>query len=150
MNATNTRIMESDSDKAVVSKATARPLVISDIDVSSWSGVMFAMANVIPITVPRNPRIGMAQVIVRIKALCKMAGIARLDVGPKGANVQFHNDKFANPAGLVEFIRAQGPAARIAGNKIMLIGEMKSEADRVKGAFNIARELAEKVKAAKV
>jgi len=84
-------------------------------------------------------------VIVRIKALCKKAGISRLDVGPKGATVQFHQDKFANPAGLVEFVKAQGPAARIAGNKIILTGEMKSEADRVKGAFNVARDLAEKI-----
>ncbi len=86
-------------------------------------------------------------VIVRVKSLCKRAGIARLDVGPKGATVQFHQDKFANPGGLVEFVRAQGPAARIAGNKIVLVGEMKTEADRIKGAFNIARDLAEKARA---
>ena len=64
--------------------------------------------------------------------------------------IQFHNDKFANPAGLVEFIREQGPAAKIQGNKIVLMGEMKSEGDRIKGAFNIARDLAEKAKVAKV
>ena len=87
--------------------------------------------------------------IVRIKAMCKRAGISRLDAGPKGATVQFHNDKFANPAGLVDFLKAQGPAARVNGNKIVLTGEMKSEADRIKGAFNIARDLAEVVKAAK-
>jgi transcription-repair coupling factor (superfamily II helicase) len=83
-------------------------------------------------------------VIVRIKALCKKAGISRLDVGPKGANVQFHNDKFANPAGLVEFVKAQGQGARIQGNKIVLIGDMKSEAERIKAAHAIARDLAEK------
>ncbi|MBI1172695.1 transcription-repair coupling factor [bacterium] len=95
---------------------------------------------------PLPKEVNTLMVIVRIKALCKMAGVSRLDVGPKGANVQFHNDKYANPAGLVEFVKAQGPAARIQGNKIVLIGEMKSEADRIKGAFNIARELAERVK----
>ena len=77
--------------------------------------------------------------------MCKRAGISRLDVGPKGATVQFHNDKFANPGGLVEFVKAQGQGARITGNKIVLVGEMKSEADRVKGAFAVARDLAEKV-----
>ncbi|MCX7289358.1 MAG: transcription-repair coupling factor [Rhodobacterales bacterium] len=87
--------------------------------------------------------------IVRIKAACKRAGISRLDAGPKGATVQFHNDKFANPGGLVDFLKAQGGAARVNGNKIVLTGEMKSEADRIKGAFNIARDLAEIVKAAK-
>ncbi|MEO8242871.1 MAG: transcription-repair coupling factor [bacterium] len=94
---------------------------------------------------PLPKEVNTLMVIVRIKALCKKAGISRLDVGPKGATVQFHNDKFADPAGLVAFIRAQGPAARIAGNKIILVGEMKTEADRIKGAFNVARDLAEKV-----
>ncbi|MES2334797.1 MAG: transcription-repair coupling factor [Pseudomonadota bacterium] len=85
--------------------------------------------------------------IVRIKAMCKRAGISRLDAGPKGATVQFRGDKFANPAGLVDFLKAQGPAARVSGNKIVLTGEMKTDSDRIKGAFNIARDLAEVVKA---
>ncbi len=87
--------------------------------------------------------------IVRIKATCKRAGISKLDAGPKGATIQFHNDKFANPAGLVDFLKAQGGAARVNGNRIVLVGEMKSDSDRIKGAFNIARDLAEVVKAGK-
>ena len=83
--------------------------------------------------------------IVRIKAMCKRAGIARLDAGPRGATVQFHQDKFANPAGLVDFIRAAGPGARIQGNKIVLAQAWATEAERIKGAFAIARDLAEKV-----
>ena len=83
--------------------------------------------------------------VVRIKAMCKRAGIARLDGGPKGATVQFHNDKFANPAGLVDFIKAQGTGAKVTGNKIVLPRDWATEAERIKGAFAIARELAEKV-----
>ncbi|MGB0569704.1 MAG: transcription-repair coupling factor, partial [Paracoccaceae bacterium] len=41
--------------------------------------------------------------VVRIKSMCKRAGIAKLDGGPRGATIQFHNDKFASPQGLVEF-----------------------------------------------
>lgn len=52
-------------------------------------------------------------------------------------------------SGRVDFLKAQGPAARVNGNKIVLTGEMKTEADRIKGAFNIARDLAEVVKAGK-
>ena len=84
--------------------------------------------------------------IVRIKAMAKRAGFSRLDAGPKGATVQFHNDKFANPAGLVEFLKAQGPAAKVQGNKLVLQGELKTEAERIKGAFAIARDLAEKAR----
>ncbi len=98
---------------------------------------------------PIPKEVNTLMLIVRIKAMCKRAGISRIDAGPKGATVQFHNDKFANPAGLVEFLREQGPAAKVQGNKILLMGEMKSESDRIKGAFNIAKGLAEKAKAGK-
>ena len=87
--------------------------------------------------------------IVRIKAMCKRAGISRIDGGPKGATVQFHNDKFANPAGLVDFLKAQGPGAKVSGNKIVLLQEWKTESERIKGAFAIARDLAEQVVKAK-
>ena len=46
----------------------------------------------------------------------------------------------------MEVLREQGPAAKVQGNKIVLMGEMKSEGDRIKGAFNIAKALAEKAK----
>jgi len=81
--------------------------------------------------------------IVRIKSMCKRAGVSRLDAGPKGATVQFHKDKFANPAGLVDFIKARSPGVRVAGNKIVLAADWKTEADRIKGSFAIARDLAE-------
>lgn len=94
---------------------------------------------------PIPKEVNTLMLIVRIKSMCKRAGISRIDAGAKGATVQFHNDKFANPAGLVAFLRAQGPGAKVNGNKIVLMGEMKSEADRIKGAFNIARDLAEQI-----
>jgi transcription-repair coupling factor (superfamily II helicase) len=69
---------------------------------------------------PLPKEVNTLMLIVRIKAMCKRAGISKLDAGPKGATVQFHNDKFANPAGLVDFLKAQSPAARVNGNKIVL------------------------------
>ena len=86
--------------------------------------------------------------VIRIKAMCRKAGIARLDVGPKGATVQFHRDKFANPAGLVEFIQAEKGAARVKDNKIILTRAFANDAEKVKGAFQIARDMAEKAIAA--
>ncbi|WP_227285940.1 transcription-repair coupling factor [Boseongicola sp. H5] len=86
--------------------------------------------------------------VIRIKAKCKQAGIARLDAGPKGATIQFHNDKFANPAGLVEFVQDQRGLAKIRDNKIVVRRDWTSEADKIKGAFAIARDLAQKVQVA--
>ena len=77
--------------------------------------------------------------------MCKKAGIARLDGGPKGAVVQFHLDKFADPAGLVEYIESQKGFAKIKDNKLVIRRDWKSAKDRVNGAFAIARDLASKV-----
>jgi transcription-repair coupling factor (superfamily II helicase) len=84
--------------------------------------------------------------IVRIKATCKRAGIARLDAGPKGATVQFHNDKFANPAGLVDYLQAERGMAKIRDNKVIVRRDWSREADKIKGTYGIARDLAEKVR----
>ena len=85
--------------------------------------------------------------VIRIKAMAKRANISRLDAGPKGATVQFHMDKFPNPAGLVEFLNEQRGAARISDNKLVVSSPWPSETDRIKGAFAIARDLAAKAKA---
>ena len=81
--------------------------------------------------------------IVRIKSVCKRAGIARLDGGPKGAVIQFHNGKFANPAGLVEFMHGQKGLAKIKDNKIVVRRDWKKASDKVKGAYAIVRDLAQ-------
>ncbi|TMV92898.1 transcription-repair coupling factor [Thioclava sp. BHET1] len=83
--------------------------------------------------------------VMRIKAMCKRAMIAKLDAGPKGATVQFHNDKFPNPAGLVEFLTAERDLAKVKDNKLVIRRDWSSEKDKIKGAFAIARDLAAKV-----
>jgi transcription-repair coupling factor (superfamily II helicase) len=83
--------------------------------------------------------------VVRIKAMCKRAGIAKLDGGPKGATVTFHQDRFASPGGLVEFIQAQAGQARIKDNRLIVLSDWPTESARIKGAFAIARDLAEKI-----
>ena len=87
--------------------------------------------------------------IVRIKAMCKRAGVSHLDGGPKGATIRFHKDKFASPQGLVEFINDQRGLAKVKDNKIVVRRDWKKDSDKIKGAFSIARDLAEKVAAVK-
>ncbi|MCC5974057.1 MAG: transcription-repair coupling factor [Rubellimicrobium sp.] len=94
-------------------------------------------------TLPRE--VNTLLLIVRIKAMCKRAGIARLDGGPKGATIQFHNDKFASPRVLVGFIEGQKGTAKVKDNKIVLIRDWTKEADKIKGAFAIAKDLAERL-----
>ncbi len=87
--------------------------------------------------------------VIRIKAMAKRANISKLDAGPKGATIQFHGDKFPNPAGLVEFIHDQRGQARVSDNRIVILRDWPTDADRIKGAFAIAKDLAAKVKAAR-
>ena len=80
--------------------------------------------------------------VVRIKAMCKRAGIEKLSVGAKGATVEFHGNRFADPAGLVDFIKSWKGAAQVKGDKLVIRAAAESEGERVKGAFAIARDLA--------
>ncbi|MEK0163430.1 transcription-repair coupling factor [Phaeobacter sp. A36a-5a] len=98
---------------------------------------------------PLPKEVNTLMLVVRIKAMCKRAGIAKLDGGPKGATIQFHNDKFASPQGLVDFIQAQDGLAKVKDNKIVVRRDWKKDGDKIKGAFAIARDLAEKVVAEK-
>jgi transcription-repair coupling factor (superfamily II helicase) len=81
--------------------------------------------------------------VVRIKAMCKRAGISKLDAGPKGATIQFHNNKFASPDGLVSFIQSEKGKAKVRDNKIVVQREWSGDVAKIKGAFAIARDLAE-------
>ena len=81
--------------------------------------------------------------VVRIKSVCKIAGISKLDGGPKGATVQFHNDKFISPEGLVDFIKQQNNMAQVKDNKLIIKRDWQKNSDKFKGAFSIAKELAE-------
>ncbi len=98
-------------------------------------------------TLPRE--VNTLLLVVRIKAMCKRAGIAKLDGGPKGATIQFHNDKFISPEGLVDFIKDQNGLAKVKDNKIVVRRDWKKDSDKIKGAFAIAQDLAKKVKEAK-
>ena len=82
--------------------------------------------------------------VVRIKAECKKAAIAKLDGGPKGVTVQFHNDKYPNPAGLVGYIQSEKGLAKIKDNKVIVRRDWDKASERIKGAFAIAQDLAKR------
>jgi transcription-repair coupling factor (superfamily II helicase) len=94
---------------------------------------------------PLPREVNTLMLVVRIKGMCKKAGISKLDGGPKGATIQFHNNKFASPKGLVEFIDDQRGLAKVKDNKIVVRRDWLKDADKIKGAYAIARDLAEKV-----
>ena len=90
--------------------------------------------------------------IVAIKALCRRANVEKIEAGPKGAVVAFRDNSFANPEGLVRYIRDEGPAARVRPDmKVVFFDTWENPLARLKGATRILRDLtaiAEKAKAA--
>ena len=91
---------------------------------------------------PLPKEVNTLMLIVRIKAMCRKAGISKLDGGPKGATIQFHNEKFASPGGLVAFLEDQRGLAKIRDNKIVVRRDWTRTSDKIKGAFTIAKDLA--------
>jgi transcription-repair coupling factor (superfamily II helicase) len=89
---------------------------------------------------------------VVIKALCRRANVAKIETGPKGAVLSFREDRFANPEGLVAYIREQGVAARVRPDmKVVLFEDWERPEQRLAGAAAILRDLvgiAERAKAA--
>ena len=51
--------------------------------------------------------------IVAIKALCRRANVEKIEAGPKGAVLSFRDNMFANPEGLIAYIREQGQGVRM-------------------------------------
>jgi len=54
--------------------------------------------------------------VVRIKAMCKRAGISKLNAGERGATIEFHDNKFAKPEGLVEYLSDERNLAKMKDN----------------------------------
>ncbi len=82
--------------------------------------------------------------VVKLKGLCRAAGIATLEAGPKGAVVGFRGNSFADPAGLVSFINANSARTKLqADHRLVYKADWDSIEDRLKGARWLARELAD-------
>ena len=82
--------------------------------------------------------------IVAIKVICREAGIAKIDAGPKGAVISFRNDEFSNVAGLVEYISQSPLDTKLRpDHKFVFRQAWQGEKARLKGARKIAEIIAE-------
>jgi transcription-repair coupling factor (superfamily II helicase) len=88
--------------------------------------------------------------VVAIKALCRRANVEKIDAGPKGIVLAFRDNVFANPEGLIAWIRDSDARVR-PDQKVVFFEAWGRPADRLKGAAGILRKLvsiAEQAKAA--
>ena len=80
--------------------------------------------------------------LMEIKANARLAGIAKLDVGTKGALVSFHGDQFANVPGLIAYVeRLKGRARLRPDNKLSISGDWVSTGARLNGALQLSKGL---------
>ena len=87
--------------------------------------------------------------LMEIKANAKAAGIAKLDVGTKGALVSFHGDQFANVPGLIAYVeRLKGRARIRPDNKLSISGDWVSTGARLNGALQLSKGLGKLAKQA--
>ncbi len=91
--------------------------------------------------------------VVEIKALCRRAGVAQLDAGPRGASIGFRKGQFSNPDALVKLIAASRGMLKIAPvagvqpkanpeMKLVFKADWDAPAARMKGARGFVAELA--------
>ena len=87
--------------------------------------------------------------IIAIKRDCREAGVERVEAGPKGAVVTLRNNRFANPAGLVELIQKHAGTLRLRPDqKLVYLRNWDDEAARLKGASGLLQALVKLARAA--
>jgi transcription-repair coupling factor (superfamily II helicase) len=82
--------------------------------------------------------------VMEIKGLCRSAGIAKVDAGPKGAVITFHRNAFANAQGLAQFLQASRGRAKLQpDHKLIFKGDWDQPQVRFKGVRTLVSALAE-------
>jgi len=81
--------------------------------------------------------------IIEIKLNCRKASVAKLDVGAKGALIHFHNDRFPDLEGLINYVQhLKGSAKLRPDSKLVITRSWPAPADRINGALQLSRGLA--------
>ncbi|MCK9994090.1 MAG: transcription-repair coupling factor (superfamily II helicase) [Alphaproteobacteria bacterium] len=89
--------------------------------------------------------------IVAIKQHCRLAGIERIDAGPKGAVISFRNAQFVNPAGLIDFLTRHSKTAKLRpDHKMIYQRNWETANERMAGVTNLTRTLSGIARAAGV
>ncbi len=82
--------------------------------------------------------------VVQVKMLCRKAGVAAIDAGPKGAVVTFRNNSFGNPAALLKFIAENQRSMKVQpDHKLLIKADWADPAERLGDVRLLAGRLAE-------
>jgi len=82
--------------------------------------------------------------VMEIKGLCRAAGIAKVDAGPKGCVLTFYRNTFADAKGLVAFMQASRGLVKLqADHKLVFKADWDLPDKRLKGVRGLVASLAE-------
>ena len=81
--------------------------------------------------------------IVKIKQLCRKAGIGQVEAGPKGAVIGFHKDSPPNVEALLKWVAGKRGGVKLRPDQKLVAMRMWDDTtQRVKGVQNLIQELA--------
>jgi transcription-repair coupling factor (superfamily II helicase) len=84
--------------------------------------------------------------LIEVKLNCRIAGIAKIDIGPRGALVSFQNDQCRNIAGLLAYVEKVGPVAKLRPDRKLVINRLWGDpAARLNGALKLSQGLAKSI-----
>jgi transcription-repair coupling factor (superfamily II helicase) len=93
---------------------------------------------------PLPEEVGNLLEIIAIKRLCRDAGVEKVEAGEKGASIAFHNNRFANPAGLVVFLQENAATAKLRPDqRLVIMRNWEDASARLRGVSAILKRLAE-------
>jgi transcription-repair coupling factor (superfamily II helicase) len=82
--------------------------------------------------------------VVRLKQLCREAGVERIDAGPKGAVLSFRKNSFAQPEKLLAYIAKNASRAKLRpDHRLVLMEDWSDIAVKLKGVRESISKIAE-------
>lgn len=108
----------------------------SDAEVESFAAELVDRFGPLPMEVDNLLQ------VMRVKQMCLQANIAKIDVGPKGAIIAFHNNQCARPDLLIQWLQKQGGSAKLRPDqKLVLVRAWDDIGKRLLGLKAALHEL---------
>ncbi|MBV6632534.1 MAG: transcription-repair coupling factor [Alphaproteobacteria bacterium] len=112
--------------------------LVADEDIDNFAAEMVDRFGKLPTEVEN------LLAVVRIKALCRIANVAKVDAGPKGAIVAFHQDKFEKVDKLMEYLNKQRGLVKMRPDqRLVFIRAWEDRGQRLAGTKRVLQELAD-------
>jgi transcription-repair coupling factor (superfamily II helicase) len=82
--------------------------------------------------------------VMEIKGLCRAAGIAKVDAGPKGGVITLYKSRFANPDGLIAFVQNSRGALKVQPDqRLVYRADWDLPETRLKGVRTLIQQFAD-------